>query len=401
LVKANHNPPVDERNTGTCLPTGIYIHVPFCLRRCRYCDFFSTEKTDLIDGFVEACTKEIAMAVVDSPDVDSIYFGGGTPSLLSPSRVALLLDVLSGFVNLAPDTEITLEANPGTVDLNSLKGYRLAGVNRLNLGVQSFDDGVLDFLGRIHTGGAAMEAIDMARRAGFDNLGIDLIYGMAGQTSGMWEADLAKAVSACPEHVSCYMLTVEGDTEFAALERQGRTVCLDDGQVAGLFLQTVVFLENAGWRQYEISNFARPASGSCRDFRSRHNSKYWSFHPYLGLGPSAHSFDGGRKRSWNHGSLEKYLATVSRGRLPGQGREVLTTEQRFLERVYLGLRTCSGLDLIGLKHDFPDLFPAFSRALDVITRQDLAGQDGRYLRLNLKGMLRLDGICRHVADLIY
>ncbi len=390
----------DKPQVNKCPPAGIYIHVPFCLRRCRYCDFFSTVKLDLIDDFIAACRKEVKLAACNLAAVDSIYFGGGTPSVLAPSQVEILLDALSVFFNLAPDVEITLEANPGTIDVAGLRDYRLAGINRLNLGVQSFDDHMLEFLGRIHTGRQALEAMESVRRAGFANLGIDLIYGVAGQTPELWEADLFQAVSSRPEHISCYMLTVEGDTEFAALKKQGQGVCLDDDQVAELFELTVVLLEDYGWRQYEISNFARLCDHWSRDFRSRHNSKYWSLQPYLGLGPSAHSFDGRSLRSWNHSSLEKYLACLARGQLPKQGQEVLTARQQLLERIYLGLRTSAGLDLVKLEQDFDDFAPALYQVVEAIIRQGWAKQDQGRLHLNLEGMLRLDGICKYFSSLI-
>ncbi len=376
---------------------GIYIHVPFCLKRCRYCDFFSTVRLDLVDPFIEACKAEAGMVLEPSCEVDSIYFGGGTPSLISPRRVGELLDTVSGLIDLAGDCEITIEANPGTVDEAKLREYRLAGVNRINLGVQSFDDGILDFLGRIHSGRQARRAIESARRAGFDNLGLDLIYGLAGQTAALWEQDLLQAVAAVPEHISCYMLTVEGETEFSALERRGKAVRLDDRKVAELFVFTVSFLEDRGWMHYEVSNFARQVDNTSSSFVSRHNSKYWSYQPYLGLGPSAHSFDGEKQRSWNCSSLDKYLEATGRGCLPRSGREVLTAQQQLLERIYLGLRTAAGLDLEVLEKDFATLYPAVGRGLEVIVREGWGELERGRLRLNLDGLLRLDGICRLLA----
>lgn len=380
--------------------TGIYFHVPFCLQRCPYCDFFSTVKLELIDNFVRACKQELMLSAAGGTEVDSVYFGGGTPSLLSPGQVAEIIDTLDGIVNLSPNAEITLEANPGTVGFSKLRGFNLAGVNRINLGIQSFNDNLLGFLGRIHNSRQAMDAIENVHKAGFANLGLDLIYGIVGQTDELWRQDLACAVAVDPDHLACYILSIEDNTEFGLLEKAGRCVRLGEEQVAGLFLFTVDFLAKQGWRQYEVSNFAKTESDSSIIAKSRHNWKYWTFQPYMGLGPSAHSFDGNRRRSWNCNSLSSYLEKLGRGCLPRAGEETLSTGQRLLEKIYLGLRTIKGLNLDQLRQEFPKRFEALLPGLLEIEQEGWARRTEDSFRLNSQGMLLLDGICGYLASLV-
>ncbi len=318
---------------------GIYIHIPFCERKCRYCDFYSVTDTDRQNAFQRALTAEIRRRAHPSWIVDSIYFGGGTPSLLAPAFFERLLMIIDRSFHIQAGVEITLEANPGTVDFDRLKAYRAGGINRLNLGVQSFDDTSLRFLGRVHSNAQARSAIAMARRAGFENLGLDLIYGLPNQTVDAWEADLDQALSERPVHLSCYALTYAPGTPLMRDRQSGGHEAAGEDQIATLFDSTARVLGAAGFDHYEISNFAVTPQ-----FRSRHNIKYWTRAPYLGFGPAAHSFDPPR-RSWNVADLETYIGRLDRGRLAEEGRELLDNAQQMIETVFLGLRMAAGIDL--------------------------------------------------------
>jgi len=274
-----------------------------------------------------------------APEFDTLYLGGGTPSLLTADQLAVLLENLQEHFAFSPDTEITLEANPDDLTVQILKGYRELGINRLSLGVQSFDNRELAFLGRRHDAAQALRALAWAREAGFANLGLDLIYGLPGQSVEQWQRNLETALNFCPEHLSCYQLTVEAGTLLARRQAEGQFQPLPEEREREFFLFTSRFLEDRDYLHYEISNFAWGSKN-----RSRHNGKYWNHTPYLGLGPAAHSFRDGR-RWWNHRFLKDYCQTLSKGSAPVADEEVLTPEQARLEALYLGLRTREGVDL--------------------------------------------------------
>ena len=369
---------------------GIYVHVPFCRRKCPYCDFYSTTDLALAPEFLDALEFEIRRCRPDPLIFDSIYIGGGTPSLLSAADLARILAALFARLRLQAPVEVTLEANPGSVGRAGLAAFRAAGVNRLNIGVQSFQDENLERLGRIHTAGDARRVFAQARAAGFDNLGIDLIYGLPGQGRAAWRRELAEAVRLAPEHIACYMLTIEPGTPLAQAQRDGRFQPAPEEQVAGLFLETSQFLTKNGYRHYEVSNFARSGpNGACR---SRHNGKYWSYRPYLGFGPAAHSFVPPR-RFWNHRSLERYCATLSVGRLPRAGQERLTRSQQMTEFIMLGLRTAEGVGLAEFRQRFGVDFNAVhgAAAADLQARRLLSLSGGRWAA-TLRGMLYLDTV---------
>jgi len=326
---------------------GLYIHVPFCRRKCLYCDFASGTDLALIPNWLAALGREMVLYRDFAPRFDTFYFGGGTPSLLTPVQLAGLLNRVQDHFGFAADTEITLEANPDDLDLPVLKNHRELGINRLSLGVQSFDDRELAFLGRRHDAAQALRALNWCRAAGFDHLGIDLMYGLPGQTLEAWEKNLDIALSFQPEHLSCYQLTLERGTPLARRQAAGELQPLPEERAREFFLFTSEFLEDRGYLHYEISNFARGPT-----HKSRHNCKYWDHTPYLGLGPAAHSYRDGR-RWWNHASLEKYCQALDAGQAPVAGREVLAAADRRLEALYLGLRTWEGvdLDLVRKGHD--------------------------------------------------
>ncbi|MBM4313494.1 MAG: radical SAM family heme chaperone HemW [Deltaproteobacteria bacterium] len=330
-------------------PPGLYIHIPFCLSKCPYCDFYSSTDLTAIPDFLAALRREMSLNEGFKSGFDTVYIGGGTPSLLSQTLLDRLIgDILTAFT-IASDAEITVEVNPGDTTAGRLTALRRAGVNRLSIGCQSFDDGALAFLGRRHRADQAVEAIHRTRDAGFENLGIDLIYGLPGpygDAFATWLDTLRTALAFRPEHLSCYQLTVETGTPLADRVRKGEIALPDPGFQSRYFHRTAAILEEAGYRHYEVSNFAQGDR-----FRSRHNSKYWNHTPYLGLGPAAHSFDG-RRRRWNHRSIAAYLKELAAGKPPTAESELLSDEALRLESLFLGLRTRRGIDLAGFKRRY-------------------------------------------------
>jgi oxygen-independent coproporphyrinogen-3 oxidase len=334
---------------------GLYIHIPFCARKCPYCDFYSVTDLSLKPKFLGALLREMQLVSAEGLSFDTLYIGGGTPSIYQSNEIGQI--VISAFQNFdfLPNPEATIEVNPGTVSMEQLQGYRQAGINRINIGVQSFYQKNLDFLGRIHTAKEAHRVIENAQRAGFKNIGFDLIYGLPDQSQKEWLRDLKTAIGYGPAHLACYMLAYEKGTPLQKSLKQGRFQQLAEDKVRALFDTTIEFLEDHGYGQYEISNFARTEkAGTEKDGQtnvSRHNLKYWTFAPYIGLGPSAHSFIE-PQRHWNVSSVEQYNATVKSGRLPVAGEEVLSREQQMIEAIYLGLRMTRGIDLAGFKKKF-------------------------------------------------
>ncbi len=324
-------------------PAGLYLHIPFCKAKCPYCDFISTTDLDLMPDFLAAMELEIKLRATDTFSFDTLYLGGGTPSLLRGEEVARLLGVLRNHFRVSSDTEITLEGNPGSLTPARLAAYLQAGVNRLNIGVQSFQDVHLRLLGRRHSAVQARSVIQEARSAGFTNIGLDLIYGLPGQTAEVWKRDLDLAVAAAPEHLSCYLLTFETGTRFDIRRRRGELKPQEDAAQAELFQLTRDHLDGAGYSGYEISSFARRTSPGGPDLRSRHNRKYWNHAPYLGLGPAAHSYRH-PARSWNEKGLRRYIKRLAAGELPVADSEILTPTQERMEVIMLALRQAGGLD---------------------------------------------------------
>jgi oxygen-independent coproporphyrinogen-3 oxidase len=325
---------------------GLYIHIPFCLSKCVYCDFYSSTDLTLIPDFLAALRCEMNLNKDFKREFDTVYIGGGTPSILTPADLERLVGDIRTAFTITQNAEITLEANPGDINAGRLEALRRAGVNRLNIGCQSFDDDTLVFLGRRHRARQALETIHMARDAGFNNLGIDLMYGLPGPSGDAfanWLTTLRMALSFHPEHLSCYQLTIEKDTPLADLCRKNEILLPDFDLQSRYFSRTAEILEESGYLHYEVSNFALEGR-----FRSRHNSKYWNHTSYLGLGPAAHSFDG-RQRMWNHRSVTAYLKDLAAGKPPVADSEFLSDEQLRLEALFLGLRTRRGIHLADFK----------------------------------------------------
>jgi oxygen-independent coproporphyrinogen-3 oxidase len=280
-----------------------------------------------------------------------------------------------------------MEVNPGTVSFQDFRDFYRAGVNRINMGVQSFQDKNLKFLGRIHSAAEAEKALENARSAGFDNVGFDLMYGLPGQSVDDWVKDLSRAVSHNPQHLSCYMLSYEKGTLMDRDRRRGRIRPLPDQAVGKLFEITVAFLQDNGIAQYEISNYA-----DAPDTRSRHNQKYWHFDPYLGFGPGAHSFID-PQRFWNHRDIHTYIALLEQGKRPISGKESLNRDQQMIETIYLGLRTTDGIDLTGFEDRFKIGFAeTFAGLIEDFTGRGFMTRDLDRCCLTCKGMLMLDSI---------
>jgi len=323
------------------MPAGIYVHIPFCQSKCPYCDFYSVEKDDdLISEFSDALLTEIQIhAKTKWKDrvYNTIYFGGGTPTLASPETIEAVIKNLRNSFNVSPRSEITIEANPETVSDGLLENLKAAGINRVSIGVQSFDDSVLKTLGRIHDSDKARSAIDSAFKAGFERVSIDLMFGVPGQTIDSWRDTLQEAVSKNPMHVSAYGLTIEKGTPFDKMVSSGELVLPDDDTQAEMYQLMFQLLSEAGLKRYEISNFAKLG------YESQHNVKYWRDDIFLGLGPAAHSYDGERRMA-HYKNVEKYLAAIRKGKSPVNFKEKLTPEQRAEERLLLGLRLAEGID---------------------------------------------------------
>jgi oxygen-independent coproporphyrinogen-3 oxidase len=345
---------------------GLYIHVPFCLSKCLYCDFYSSTSLSALPRYLDALSEEMAMYRSRFNLFDTVYIGGGTPSLLSPHQLENLLVRIRETFGLIPNAEITVETNPADLNRSYLESIRAVGINRINIGVQSFDQQVLGFLGRRHSVKQAISAVEASRRAGFHNMGLDLIYGVPGQAIDSWLGTLKQAVVFSPEHLSCYQLTLESKTPLGKRYRAGEFSLPGEALQYEFFMKTSQFLEEAGYIHYEVSNFARGA-----ELASRHNQKYWDHSPYLGLGPAAHSFRDNR-RWWNHYSVDQYLTAINAGILSTEEAESLTIEQLRLEALYLGLRTKKGLDLEDFKSRYHcDLFIEKNKMLNKLQEEGL------------------------------
>jgi oxygen-independent coproporphyrinogen-3 oxidase len=325
---------------------GIYIHIPFCRQKCHYCNFFSTATVRWKDAFIKALLKEIELRkdYLGGETVRTIYFGGGTPSLLSTGDLVLIFEHLTKFFRIDPDAEITLEANPDDVDEKIALEWKSLPVNRLSIGVQSFFDEDLNYLHRVHDAAQSFRAIESARAAGFTNLTIDLIYGIPTLTMENWETNLGYFFAAGIPHLSAYALTVEQKTPLNFLIRKGRYAPPDEQESVGQFKLLQEMAAREGFIHYEISNFAREG------YYSKHNSHYWLGGNYLGLGPSAHSFNG-ISRQWNVSSISRYIRQDDFNSSIEE-KEVLTEDHRYNEYVMTSLRTVWGCDTAHIRNAF-------------------------------------------------
>jgi oxygen-independent coproporphyrinogen-3 oxidase len=320
-------------------PAGLYIHVPFCRRKCAYCDFYSIAGTKLAARYVSALRREAVLYGSSFPAFDTVYIGGGTPSLLDGEMLEALIERVVSVFPVSRRAEITIEANPCDIDSEKVLLFRRLGITRINLGVQSFDNGVLEFLGRSHSAETAARALAEIESKWPYSFGVDMIYGLPGQSRSHWLGQLEKALAFNPGHVSCYQLSLEKGTRLHRLHAEGTFRMPGEPFLARLFTATSDLMASHGYLHYEVSNFAANSSE-----RSRHNMKYWHHAPYLGLGPSAHSFDGAR-RWWNVRSVRRYCESLDSNVSPVEGEEVLSNPELVREAVFLGLRTSEGIAL--------------------------------------------------------
>ena len=358
----------------------IYVHVPFCARRCSYCDFsIAVRRTIPVAPYVDAIKAELVTSshTAGSEPVDTLYLGGGTPSRLGAAGVADLIATIAEVHQpaLMGGMEITLEANPEDVSADAANAWAAAGVRRVSLGVQSFDDGVLRWMHRSHDMSTVQAAMSNLRTAGIGDISLDLIFALPDALNRAWTADLERALALGPDHVSLYGLTVEPHTPLGRWAARGETMEASEDRYANEFLEAHHRMVAGGFDHYEVSNFAKPG------MRSRHNSAYWRRVPYRGLGPSAHSFDGTNRR-WNIPEYERWRTSVMAGRGAEAGFEALTRENRIAEEVYLGLRTVDGLEL-----DADEL-----ATVEQWVEAEWAVLDGMRLTLTAAGWLRLDAL---------
>ncbi|MBN2070295.1 MAG: radical SAM family heme chaperone HemW [Candidatus Krumholzibacteriota bacterium] len=339
---------------------GLYIHIPFCGRRCGYCDFYSIENEELQEDFFNVLTKEARLYSRQFSEFGTIYLGGGTPSFPDASNISALLEEVSDIFSFQPDREITIEVNPDDISREKIESYRRSGVGRVSMGVQSFDEGELVFLQRRHDSEAARRAIVTVREAGVGDLGLDLIFGFHNHSEESWRRTLEEAVRFLPEHISCYQMTISESTDMGRLLAEGKISEISDELQRSLFLLADEILTANGYLHYEVSNFAREER-----FISRHNSRYWNRTDYLGLGPSAHSLRADR-RWWNIASVEKYCDLADKGISCVSGEEELSPEQISIEDLYLGLRTAHGVPLSLLSG-----FAGGMRTVDELIRERL------------------------------
>lgn len=320
--------------------TAIYIHIPFCDHKCIYCDFYSLVSYDNIDEYLKYLKKEIiyySSLYSDNRIIDTIFFGGGTPSFMSSSYIGDIIQTISQNFNLSPKAEITLETNPGTVTKESLISFRNVGINRLSIGIQSFDEAELKFLTRIHDKKKAINTVQNGADAGFENISIDLIFSLPNQTKKTWEENLNIAASLPIKHISAYSLILEKGTILNKMVLDGKVKMTGENHDAELYRLTMEFFEQNGFKQYEISNFAKG------NYECRHNLYYWEYKDYLSFGTAAHSFVNG-KRWWNYSSLKKYINEVEQQGHAIRGSEKLESSQMFDEFIMLALRS-KGLNL--------------------------------------------------------
>ena len=386
----------DRQNSKLAKSAGIYLHIPFCIVKCPYCDFYSieSEKEDLDsrEVFVNALITEIKNGNLIETGISTIYFGGGTPSMLEGKQVDRILSCLRDNFDLTEVAEITLELNPGEIDLEQLEHYKASGVNRLSMGAQSFQLEELKTLGRIHQPEDVFIAAELIGQAGFDNFNIDLMYGVPGQTLESVAENVSSAVNLKPNHISVYSLTYEKGTPFYSMKLQGTLNPIDENLEQAMSARVLEILRDSGYSRYEISNY------SLEGFESEHNSSYWNGSPYYSFGPSAHSFDG-NTRWWNIRDVSSYVDKINSNESPIAGKESLNKEQLIFERIFLRLRTSSGLNIPSFETEFDLKFSEkFKEQLIEIDNMEKGGNDAlysyvdSYFRLTEKGLRYSDEI---------
>lgn len=372
---------------------GIYLHIPFCAKKCHYCNFFSLASQKNMGAFIDALCREIELQkdYLQNENISTIYFGGGTPSLLPIEYLKRILDQLNSNFQIVKNAEITLEANPDDLNYEKLRQISETSINRLSIGIQSFDDEDLKFLNRSHSAQQASEAIYNAHKLGLNNISIDLIYGIPGLNDEKWKQNIEKAISSGVQHISAYSLTVESNTAFDLFIKKGKIKAPDEEASLRHFNILTEQMAKNSFVHYEISNFCK------QGFYSRHNSNYWKQQKYLGLGPSAHSFNL-KSRQWNIANLQQYIQSIQKGEIPFE-KEELSMIQRYNEYIMTGLRCIWGVNLDYIYSEFGETYYLYlvNKSTEYINNQ-LIVQNNKILTLTSKGKFLADGIA---SDLFY
>ena len=372
---------------------GIYIHIPFCKRRCIYCDFFSTTQSEKKSAYVHALCQELDMRkdYLEGEDIETIYLGGGTPSQLTQKELEEIFSSLYNIYKVKENAEITLEANPDDLTPEYIHMLRTLPINRISMGIQTFQEETLKLLHRRHTAQQAIEAVKHCREAGFQNISIDLMYGLPGETLETWKEDLQQAIALHPEHISAYHLIYEEGTALWKLREQKQVEEADEDLSVTLFKTLIEELTHAGYEHYEISNFCLPG------LHSRHNSSYWTGKKYLGCGPSAHSFNG-TSRQWNVASLDKYIQSIQQGELDHEIEE-LDIYTRYNDFVITTIRTHWGMSLSHLRSTYGEnLYQYCLRMAKPHLEQGVLEIKEDTLKLTKEGIFISDGI---MSDLLF
>ncbi len=372
---------------------GIYIHVPFCKTRCIYCDFYTRTDISPKDDYIEAVCKELLLRrdYLSEDIVSTIYFGGGTPSQLSYADLKRIFDVIYSTYPISENVEITMEANPDDLSIEYLESLQKLPFNRLSIGIQSFDDGELKFLKRRHTSQKAIDAVTMCQSLGYNNISIDLMYGLPNQTMDIWQRNLNQAISLNVSHISSYHLIYEQGTRLYRLFKIGQVRPIDEDLSVDMFSLMIDKLHEAGFEHYEISNFAKNGS------YSQHNSSYWLGKRYLGVGPAAHSFDG-NDRAWNIASTPKYIQSINKGSLALE-IEYLDLNARYNDFILTGMRTKWGVDLIELEKLYGNRMKDYClRNVERYVKEGFVKLDNQALTLTKNGIFISDGI---MSDLMW
>ncbi len=372
---------------------GIYVHIPFCKRKCIYCDFYSIGAAGIEGRYVNALADELRMrkGELRGEAVKTLYFGGGTPSLLSPSQISRIADALRKEVGVDELEEFTIEVNPDDVSEEYIRALAEIGVNRVSMGIQSFVDSELRAINRRHSAADAVAAVDNIRKAGINNISIDLIYGLPSQTIETWRYSVEKAVELDIQHISSYNLSYEEGTRLYFLRERGDIQECDEEICVKMYEYLVARLADAGFEHYEVSNFAKPGR------YSKHNSSYWNGSIYLGLGASAHSYDGD-VRSYNVADVKRYLSEIEAGKLACE-REYATIDEKYDEYVMIRLRTKWGIDVGELKATFGEkYYEHFMKESQSYIKSGKMSRDGTCCRLNEAGVMISDMIIRDLMS---
>lgn len=366
----------------------LYLHIPFCKQKCSYCNFHFSTSLDFKDQMISALKKELFLRKdeLQSKDLKSLYFGGGTPTVLKVDELKSIMDEVLKYFSFAQDIEITIEANPDDLDKDFLKDLTHTEINRLSIGTQSFFDEDLKMMNRAHNSSEAESSIKRSQDFGFENISIDLIYGSPTSNFEIWKQNLDKTIALEVPHVSSYALTIEPKTALNQWIKQRKIAAPNESEQNKEFYYMSEFLKDHGFDHYEISNFGKPG------FHSKHNSAYWKYQEYLGIGPSAHSYNGRNERSWNISNNKKYIDFLSENKLAKE-TEILSEKDRFNEMLMIGLRTVWGVDLVSLKEQFPvKTFEYLQHEMQQKIEEGILAIENGHLKIPEKHWFMADGI---------